>query len=372
MYNLIAKPLEFFYGLYPNYAVAISLLTLSIMILLLPLTLKGTRSMLAMQKLQPELKKLQNKYKDDRQKLNEEMMAFYKENNINPVSGCLPLLLQMPVFIILYRTLFELLNRAPYGYDMGAASVRATTNVNGGGGAGIWERFGYFFPNHISETSQLYLDLSNTRVMEAWGMNLAESAQKALREGVGHAVPYILLVLVVTATSYYQQKQVSGRNTATQINPQQQMLMRIMPLFFAFISFTLPAGIVVYFLVSNLFRVGQQALITRTMYRDTDGTVATTGRESDKSSTKSSADAEKPKGLFAQIKEMGLPNPAEASKGREPAKGKPSGSGGSKAKASSGSSGSKSTTATSTKSTAGPSRAAPSAANRSKSKKKRK
>ena len=137
MYVFIAKPLEFFYGLYPNYAVAISLLTLSIMILLLPLTLKGTRSMLAMQKLQPELKKIQNKYKDDRQKLNEEMMAFYKENNINPVSGCLPLLLQMPVFIILYRTLFQLLNRAPYGYDMGAASVRSTTGFNGGAsGAG--------------------------------------------------------------------------------------------------------------------------------------------------------------------------------------------------------------------------------------------
>ena len=150
MYNLIAKPLEFFYGLYPNYAVAIALLTLSIMILLLPLTLKGTRSMLAMQKLQPELKKIQNKYKDDRQKLNEEMMAFYKENNINPVSGCLPLLLQMPVFIILYRTLFQLLNRAPYGSDMGSAAVRATTNINGGDGAGIWERFGFFQPNHIS------------------------------------------------------------------------------------------------------------------------------------------------------------------------------------------------------------------------------
>jgi YidC/Oxa1 family membrane protein insertase len=376
MYNLIAKPLEFFYGIYPNYAVAISLLTLSIMILLLPLTLKGTRSMLAMQKLQPELKKIQNKYKDDRQKLNEEMMAFYKENNINPVSGCLPLLLQMPVFIILYRTLFQLLNRAPYGYDMGAAAVRATTNVDGGGGAGIWERFGFFQPQHISHTSQLYLDLSNTRVMEAWGMNLAESAQKALREGVGHAIPYVLLVLVVTATSYYQQKQVSGRNTATQINPQQQMLMRIMPLFFAFISFTLPAGIVVYFLVSNLFRVGQQALITRTMYRDTDGPVATTGRESDKSSTKS-ADAEKPKGFFAQLKEAGLPSPSQATRDFED---KPSSGGSAKGKGAGSSangkggsgSGSKSSTVTSTTSTAGPSRAAPSAANRSKSKKKRK
>ena len=375
MYNLIAKPLEFFYQLWPNYAGAISLLTLSIMFLLLPLTLKSTRSMLAMQKLQPELRKIQAKYKDDRQKLNEEMMAFYKENNINPVSGCLPLLLQMPVFIILYRTLFQLLNRAPYGYDMGAAAVRATTNVNGGGGAGIWERFGFFEPQHISHTSQLYIDLSNTRVMESFGINLAESAQKALREGYTSGLPYILLVLAVTATSYIQQKQVSGRNTSTQINPQQQMLMRIMPLFFAFISFTLPAGIVVYFLVSNLFRVGQQALITRTMYREDDGPVATTGRESDKSSKKSPAPAEKSKGFFAQMKEMGLPNPADASKGREGTSAKSSGGGsgtGTKTKAAPGSSGSKNATTTSTTSTAGPSRAAPSAANRSKSKKKRK
>jgi YidC/Oxa1 family membrane protein insertase len=371
MYNLIAKPLEFFYGLYPNYAVAIALLTLSIMILLLPLTLKGTRSMLAMQKLQPELKKIQAKYKDDRQKLNEEMMAFYKENNINPVSGCLPLLLQMPVFIILYRTLFQLLNRAPYGYDMGAAAVRATTNINGGDGAGIWERFGFFQPQHISHTSQLYLDLSNTRVMEAWGMNLAESASKALKEGVGHGLPYILLVLAVTATSYIQQKQVSGRNTTTQINPQQQMLMRIMPLFFAFISFTLPAGIVVYFLVSNLFRVGQQALITRTMYRDDDGPVATTGRASDKSSTKSGGDADKPKGFFAQVKEIGLPSPSQAASDFKGSKGSSTSSNGTtSSKGSSSSSGSK--TATSTTSASGPSRSAPSAANRSKSKKKRK
>jgi YidC/Oxa1 family membrane protein insertase len=371
MYNLIAKPLEFFYELYPNYAVAISLLTLSIMILLLPLTLKGTRSMLAMQKLQPEVKKIQSKYKDDRQKLNEEMMAFYKENNINPVSGCLPLLLQMPVFFLLYRTLFELLNRAPYGYDMGAASVRATTGVNAGGGAGIWERFGFFQPNHISHTSQLYIDLSNSRVMESFGINLAESAQKALREGYSSGLPYILLVLAVTATSYYQQKQVSGRNTGAQVNPQQQMLMRIMPLFFAFISFTLPAGIVVYFLVSNVFRVGQQALITRTMYKDTDGTVDTTGRVSDKSSA-GSTPAEKPKGFFTQLKEIGLPNPNEAKREVQASKAKAAAKSGGTTKTDSGSSGSKSTTTTSSKTTSGPSRAAPSAANRSKSKKKRK
>jgi YidC/Oxa1 family membrane protein insertase len=361
MYDLIAKPLEFFYELWPNYAGAISLLTLMIMLVLLPLTLKSTRSMLAMQKLQPELKKLQAKYKDDRQKLNEEMMAFYKENNINPVSGCLPLLLQMPVFIILYQTLFQLLNRAPSGFDMGAAAARAGTGVDGGAGSGVFERFGYFQPNNISETSQLYTDLTNTRVMESFGLNLAESAQRSLQLGVVHALPYIGMVLAVTATSYVQQKQVSGRSQ-NQMTSQQQMLMRIMPLFFAFISFTLPSGIVVYFLVSNLFRVGQQALITRTMYRDEDGPVATTGRETDTSSTK-------PKGFLAQLKEIEPPNPGKAKRDASSSKAKPGGTG-----ASSSGSGSKSATATSTskRTSSGPSRAAPSNANRSKSKKKRK
>lgn len=360
MYDLIAKPLEFFYELWPNYAGAISLLTLTIMLILLPLTLKSTRSMLAMQKLQPELKKLQAKYKDDRQKLNEEMMAFYKENNINPVSGCLPLLLQMPVFIILYQTLFQLLNRQPSGFDMGAATARAATGVDGGAGAGTWEQFGFFDPNYISESSRLYQDLSSTRVMESFGLNLAESAQRALEMGIGHALPYIGMVLAVTATSYIQQKQVSGRSQ-NQMTSQQQMLMRIMPLFFAFISFTLPSGIVVYFLVSNLFRVGQQALITRTMYKDEDGPVATTGRESDTSSTK-------PKGFFAQLKEIEPPNPAKAKRDAEASKAN-RGQGGS----SSGSS-TKSATATSTakRPSSGPSRTAPSNANRSKSKKKRK
>lgn len=367
MYNLIAKPLEFFYELIPNYAIAISLLTLSIMIVLLPLTLKGTRSMLAMQKLQPELKKIQAKYKDDRQKLNEEMMAFYKENNINPVSGCLPLLLQMPVFLILYRTLFELLNRAPFGQDMGSAAVRATTNVNGGQGAGIWERFGYFQPKHISETSQLYIDLSNTRVMESFGLNLAESASKALREGYTHAAPYIIMVLLVTATSYIQQKQVSGRNPQAQVNPQQQMLMRIMPLFFAFISFTLPAGIVVYFLVSNLFRVGQQALITRTMYRDEDGPLNTTGKASDKSSTDDEP-AEKPKGLMSQLRELSAPNPKAAKESVQASKAK----GGTKTTTKPAPKGGGSAKQPAAKPGSSPSRAAPSSANRSKSKKKRK
>jgi YidC/Oxa1 family membrane protein insertase len=388
MYTLIAKPLEFFYGLWPNYAGAISLLTLSIMVLLLPLTLKGTRSMLAMQKLQPELKKLQNKHRDDRQKLNEEVMKFYKENNINPMSGCLPLILQMPVFFILYRTLYELLNRAPYGEDMGRAVARSATGVNDG----VFGDFGNFFPKHLDVGSDLYQDLSNTSEMRSFGINLAESAQKAFSDGVATAAPFIVLVLAVTATSYYQQRQIAGRNpAAAAANPQQQMLMKILPLFFAFISLTLPAGIVVYFLVSNLFRIAQQAFITRTMYADDHGALATTGSEVDTTTT------ERPRGLIAQLKELSMPSPSQAKEdfradkaegasptrksagkaGTKTAAKAPVRTGGKGAAAAAGTTNGASTETTAKPSAngrkaSGPSRTAPQSANRSQKKKKRK
>ena len=132
MFDAIGTALSWCYDLTGNYGLAIMLLTLGIMILLTPLTLKGTRSMIAMQRLQPEMKKLQSKYKDDRQKLNEEMLKFYKEHNINPVGGCLPLLLQTPVFIVLYRVLHGLTNPHGYAEDMGRAFGLAGREPEGG------------------------------------------------------------------------------------------------------------------------------------------------------------------------------------------------------------------------------------------------
>jgi len=131
-----AQALSFFYSLVPNYGIAIAMLTLAVMIVLTPLTLKGTRSMMIMQSLQPEMKKLQAQYKDDRQKLNEEMLKFYRENNINPLGGCLPLLIQLPVFLILYRVIAGLTYIPPGG-----------TN---------------FRPKYLDASSLLYRDLSKT------------------------------------------------------------------------------------------------------------------------------------------------------------------------------------------------------------------
>src|SRR5438270_10169337 len=109
MLDPLAKPLAsllaWIYGVVPNYAIAIVILTVIVMLVLAPLTIKATRSMLAMQKLQPEIKRLQQEHKNDRQALNEAMMAFYKEHKINPLGGCLPLILQMPVFFVLYEVI---------------------------------------------------------------------------------------------------------------------------------------------------------------------------------------------------------------------------------------------------------------------------
>src|SRR5271170_7581115 len=110
--KLVGAVLAFIYGVIPNYLVAITLLTIVIMLLLTPLTVKSTKSMMAMQRLQPEIKKLQQKYKgpENRQQLNEEMMRLYKEHGMSPAGGCLPMLLQMPFLVILYNVIRGLAN----------------------------------------------------------------------------------------------------------------------------------------------------------------------------------------------------------------------------------------------------------------------
>lgn len=235
-----ANLLAFFYEIWPSYAGAIALLTLTVMVVLTPLTLKGTRSMMTLQALQPEMKKIQAQYKDDRQKLNEELLKFYKENNINPLGGCLPLLIQLPVFFILYAVLRGLTHTAANGT---------------------------FDPQYISKSSKLYQDLHGQTEMMSWGMDLSKSVTKVMSEsGFIHALPIIIMIILVAATSFIQQKQISGRNPAASSNPQQQMLMKIGPIMLTFISIVYPAGLVVYLLVSNVYRVGQQALISRTIY----------------------------------------------------------------------------------------------------------
>ena len=145
--DILGFVLAFFYRFIPSIGIAIILLTVVLRLLVWPLTAKQAKSMLAMQRAQPEIKRLQAKYKDDRQKLNEEMMKFYKENEINPFGGCLPLLLQMPIFIGLFRLLNNIPKHIP---KTGAFSSMYSAICDAKGAACLAKTPVYklpFFPN---------------------------------------------------------------------------------------------------------------------------------------------------------------------------------------------------------------------------------
>jgi YidC/Oxa1 family membrane protein insertase len=219
-------------------------LTLVIRILLLPLAIKQIRSMRAMQAIQPQMKAIQKKYKVDRdlmkkdpeqykakkQKMNEEMMALYQAEGVNPAASCLPLLAQAPVFFALFSIL---------------RGDRANELVG--------ESF-YFF-------TMLVPDEGLTALVSAAGW------------------PGWLLVILMAATMFVSQKQVMARQSATGgDNPmaqQQKVLLYVMPVFLAFISFNLPLGVLLYWVTTNAWQAGQQAIMLREVQHEVEeGTLA--------------------------------------------------------------------------------------------------
>ena len=293
MFDLIASVLAFFYDqVFDSYLVAIVLLTLTVMIVATPLTLKSTKSMLQMQRLQPELKAIQTRYKDDRQKMNEELMAFYQENGINPLGGCLPMLIQLPIFLVLFRVVQGITRRAT---DIGSQIGWTAGRLAGSGPLDthtITRNERTFDPENLHHDSEMYLSLVDQTKMKSLGLDLSRSAQEVLGDNIVSALPYLLLIVIVLLSSLYQQRQIQGRNTGAQVNSQQQMIMKILPFMLPVFSFTMPAALVIYFVVSNLYRIGQQAYITQSLYKgdDSPGAQLAKQRAKDKTSGKSGAE----------------------------------------------------------------------------------
>ncbi len=271
-FDALASVLNFFYTLIPagirptaGFGLAIMCMTVLVMALITPLTVKSTRSMLQMQRLQPEMKRLQEKYKDDREKLNQELMAFYRENQINPLGGCLPLLAQMPVFIIMYQLLRGLTLR-PGGLGSGMGQIVAQTNL--GKATTPWILTDQLFtPAHLNPDTTMYKALSSTNDMNFFGMDLSLSAAQAMAKGLLIALPYLLLLAIMLGTGLYQNRQLQARNTSGNVNPQQQMIMKFMPFFLPIFSYGFPAGLALYWCTQNFCRIGTNAYITRSVYR---------------------------------------------------------------------------------------------------------
>ena len=256
--DAIGAALAFLYRYIPNYGVDIILLTLAIRVLLLPLAIKQIRSMQAMQVIQPKVRELQRKYKGkkdatSRQKMQEEQMKLYREHGVNPFGGCLPVLAQFPILIALFGVL-NIPNGLPH--------VRAHV---------------YTGPQSPAY-SQLYQDLTSpgqAKGIHFVGANLVCSAREAgtgkvvvkgkgtiptvekdCGKGGGVRIPFYLFLVAMIGTTYYQQRQMQRASPAQ--NQQQQMLTRIMPIFFGFIGFSFPAGLVLYWTTTNLVQIAQQ------------------------------------------------------------------------------------------------------------------
>jgi YidC/Oxa1 family membrane protein insertase len=282
LFEGIAWLLNFFFSWFGhNYAIAIALLTCAVMVITTPLTLKGTRSMIEMQRLQPEIRRLQAQYRDDRQKLNEEMMRFYREHEINPLGGCLPLLIQLPVFSILYWMIRGLINESDFvGLQRALVDFGLAPRVTAG-----------FSPKYLDHDSELYQSLLGKDEMVSFGVDLAISPSAALGEGFVTALPYVLSLVAIGVLAWYQQKQIMGRNAGTEVTPQQRMMMRIGPILQLGFTFISPMALGVYFLVSTAWRVVQQTYITHSLYKGEDSV----GRQAQRAMAEARAQREKDK-----------------------------------------------------------------------------
>ena len=264
-FEIFAAALAGFYAIVPSLGIAIILLTVAVRLLLLPLSIKQTRSMREMQAIQPEVKRLQAKHKGDRQKMNEELMALYKEHGVNPFGGCAPLLLQFPVLIALFYVIQTPLRYL--GFTASGRGVVPPDRYEPSNVTGIMETL---------QNSSLAEDLTSAalRVNQFLGIRLDCDSQAALQgndpsllgqtcgDGLLSALPYLALVLLMGLTTWYQQKQMQARQDTSNPQAQQmQLIGRIMPVMLMVFAFTFPSGVVLYWLTTNVWTIVQQRMI---------------------------------------------------------------------------------------------------------------
>jgi YidC/Oxa1 family membrane protein insertase len=210
--DFIAKPclwfMNFIYGFIPNYGIAIIILTIVTRLLFWPLAQKSYKSMNDMRKLQPLMAQIREKYKDDKTRMNQEMMGLYRTYKINPLGGCLPMLIQLPVFFALYRMLYQAI-------ELRHASF-----------------FGWI--HDLSAPDRLFDFGFSIPLMQA-----------------PHGIP--VLTLIMGASMILQQKMAPAP-----ADPMQAKMMMLMPIVFTFIFINFPSGLVLYWLVSNIVSISQQ------------------------------------------------------------------------------------------------------------------
>ena len=256
LFNGVGWLIAWIYSWSNDYSIAIGAMAVIVMIVITPLTLKSTRGMLEMQRLQPELRRLQIEFKGDRQGMNEAMMKLYQEHKVNPLASCLPILAQMPVFIIMFRLLTGLTNKPE-------------------GSTG-------FEPLHLDKGSELYQSLAGKTEMRSIGLDLAVHPINVMQENFARGLLYGGLVAGLALLYFVQQRMVASRTVSPTMSASQQKILQYMPVAFAVFQIVLPTGLIVYYVVQAVVRIGQQAYITKRFYGGEDSI----GRQAQQASAK--------------------------------------------------------------------------------------
>lgn len=214
--------------------------------------------MIQMQRVQPEIKKIQQKYKDDKAKQNEELLKFYQENKINPLAGCLPMIITIPIGIAVFRTFSK-------GVQHHLPRTGTLGKLYGGICGGVTKTTGQCgkYLSALNKKNQ------TPKAMHFLGMSLNLTAHGAMSAGIVSAIPYYVLIGLVALTGWYQVRQTQSRQLQSGNQPpnaQMQAMTKVFPLFFAFICLGLNAGATLYFVVSNIWRIGQQHLVLGKLY----------------------------------------------------------------------------------------------------------
>jgi len=294
VFEVPASLLAWLYSVTNSYVLSIALIAVLVMVIVTPLTLKSTRGMLEMQKLAPEMRRLQNQYRGDRQKLNEEMMKLYQEHKVNPMSSCLPMLAQAPVFIIMFRILHGMTYKPSGGNELVARAVLRA--------GGVTDPDVGFFPRYLSHGSDLYQSLIRSHEMNSFGLDLSVSPAEMLGNNFGRGLIYAALVVVLGGLYFFQQRMVAARaSVSPTMSPGQQKLMQYLPVVFAVFQIFFLLGLVIYYIVQAILRILQQYYITRRFYHGEESL----GRQAQAASAKARELAEKDgggSGMFAQAR----------------------------------------------------------------------
>lgn len=218
--------LVFFHGIVDSWGLSIILLTVSVRLVLLPLTLKQVKSMQRLQLLAPELRKIQQRYRTDKQRQQQEMMRFYQEHRVNPLASCLPLLFQLPFFIALFYMLQSDLRFDICGQDAVACAEASAADFARVGSSPGAESF-LFIP-----------DLT------------------------GRATGGVMVVLILL---YIGSQVASGLLSTASMDRNQRMLMLALPIVFVFFIINFPAGLLVYWITTNIWTIVQQLIVRKTV-----------------------------------------------------------------------------------------------------------